>query len=893
MLASGSESLVGHTWFVLNAPDGAKSYGFAPAIHGDPLGPGTVYTTDDENYTETSYSRSIALSEAQYSAINKFATECVNSDAFGDYDGIRNSCIDFVYTALRQVGMEAPPFINEGVVWPTWNTVLYDAILDNQSPMDPSALPDYTCSGGDISEGLHGRSTNDSLFGGFSGDWISGFDGNDLLRGGVGNDTLRGGSDNDILDGGVGYDHLYGGEGNDWLGYTASGFGNESQEEIHAAGNTYDGGTGADVLAGSVLHDTYIFRSGDGYDFVTTYGGGDELRLEPYRDLGNGGLSLEIPESAVSFSRDGLDVIVHVGANGDQVRIFRWFDKGEPTIDWRLGTVTLGSKTWTRAEIEASIQRKVGTEGDDVLTGDAGFSNSIQGLGGRDRLTAGGVGDLLDGGAGDDTLTGGAGVDTLQGGANNDTLNGRLNTDGSGDLFEGGAGNDVLYGTTGADTYHFALGDGMDTIVESANNTAIDRVVFTGIAFDDVVVSRSGTTLVITHNNSTDRLYVSGWYTTAGATANQIEEVQFSDRTLSAAELTAMGLVVQGRDDNTTTETLTGLGGFKNEIHGKGGADRLSAGNLGDLLDGGVGNDTLYGGAGKDTLQGGADNDLLQGAVNSDGSGDVFEGGTGTDQLVGTSGADRYVINAGDGMDYIRDIYAGSAQDVLELNVGGNITVSRSGTALILKNEAGEGATIWDWYTYPGTTSNQIEQVTGTLAASAAELTAMGLVVQGNDTNTTTEELYGLTGFKNEIHGNGGVDRLQAGNLGDLLDGGVGNDTLNGGSGNDILAGGTGNDAINGGAGNDTFRYSLWDGLDILTDSAGTGDTLDMSAIPGDYLHFWKQNADLFIQVGDGTDGVIVKNQFGTGTTQVDIILVGGGALSAAQVAGMAEDWPA
>lgn len=48
-LAEGGSSSVGHTWFVLSDGNSSQSYGFAPAVHGQPFGPGTVYTTDDTN----------------------------------------------------------------------------------------------------------------------------------------------------------------------------------------------------------------------------------------------------------------------------------------------------------------------------------------------------------------------------------------------------------------------------------------------------------------------------------------------------------------------------------------------------------------------------------------------------------------------------------------------------------------------------------------------------------------------------------------------------------------------------------------------------------------------------------------------------------------------------
>ena len=54
----------------------------------------------------------------------------------------------------------------------------------------------------------------------------------------------------------------------------------------------------------------------------------------------------------------------------------------------------------------------VGTEGDDILRGDA-TDNEIQGLGGNDQLSGLGGDDTLEGGAGNDTISGGSGDDTV------------------------------------------------------------------------------------------------------------------------------------------------------------------------------------------------------------------------------------------------------------------------------------------------------------------------------------------------------------------------------------------------------------------------------------------------------------------------------------------------
>ena len=90
-----------------------------------------------------------------------------------------------------------------------------------------------------------------------------------------------------------------------------------------------------------------------------------------------------------------------------------------------------------------------------------------------DELQGGDGNDLLSGDAGDDRLFGQAGDDTLYGDEGNDSLAGNDGNDSlvggvGNDILEGGKGSDVLVGGAGHDTYNFSLGDGQDTITDTA-----------------------------------------------------------------------------------------------------------------------------------------------------------------------------------------------------------------------------------------------------------------------------------------------------------------------------------------------------------------------------------------------------------------------------------------
>lgn len=79
------------------------------------------------------------------------------------------------------------------------------------------------------------------------------------------------------------------------------------------------------------------------------------------------------------------------------------------------------------------------TNGDDVILGTPG-PDTINGLGGNDRICSGDRGDTVDGGPGNDRIFGFKGSDTLSGGTENDRV-------------VGGKGTDVCNGNAGTDTH--------------------------------------------------------------------------------------------------------------------------------------------------------------------------------------------------------------------------------------------------------------------------------------------------------------------------------------------------------------------------------------------------------------------------------------------------------
>lgn len=82
------------------------------------------------------------------------------------------------------------------------------------------------------------------------------------------------------------------------------------------------------------------------------------------------------------------------------------------TVDLTGGQTAFGDGSDADGDTISNFESIIGSEFNDILTGNNGF-NVLDGGGDDDVLDGGGGGDILIGGAGDDMLTGGGGGDTF------------------------------------------------------------------------------------------------------------------------------------------------------------------------------------------------------------------------------------------------------------------------------------------------------------------------------------------------------------------------------------------------------------------------------------------------------------------------------------------------
>ncbi len=283
-----------------------------------------------------------------------------------------------------------------------------------------------------------------------------------------------------------------------------------------------------------------------------------------------------------------------------------------------------------------------------------------------------------------------------------------------------------------------------------------------------------------------------------------------------------MYVMVELALDSTTASTFTGadvqvdyvhaysLDGSAASVTGGSGADTLTDAAGAQTLTGNAGNDSYYvsnsittvveaTGGGTDTVNASinytlgdnVENLVLTGAATT-GTGNALNNAITGNALANilTGGAGNDTIDGGAGAD---TMYGGRGNDVF--------TVDNAGDRVI--EYVGEGTdTVISSIDYVAPANIETLQLTGAARVGTANDT--GMTLRGND-------------------------------LGDTLTGGAGGDQIIGGAGNDRIEGGAGWDKMTGGAGNDVFVVRAGFTGDVITDFDVTHDRIDWSALAKAY----------------------------------------------------------
>ncbi|WP_029004240.1 calcium-binding protein [Azorhizobium doebereinerae] len=222
-----------------------------------------------------------------------------------------------------------------------------------------------------------------------------------------------------------------------------------------------------DVLVGREGNDVIVAYAGSGADYLEGDGGNDTL-------VGNGGDDVLTGGTGEDSLHGGAGADLLIGGDGIDTADYSGLVSG-PQVGVSVNLATgEGAGGDAEGDLLFGIENITGTNGADVLVGDAGDNTIYVGSGQYHAV------DVVDAGVGDDTVIIGAGAAIADGGAGNDqvviaftqatgvtfsfsdgaTANGTtftnfesmnvFGTQGS-DTFYGGAGEDILYGGAGRD----------------------------------------------------------------------------------------------------------------------------------------------------------------------------------------------------------------------------------------------------------------------------------------------------------------------------------------------------------------------------------------------------------------------------------------------------------
>ena len=724
---------------------------------------------------------------------------------------------------------------------------------------------DNTRSGDDV---LYGGDGADQLFGDIGermendatagNDLIYGGDGTDLLYGDAGSvDNGNGGADS--LFGGIGSDTAFGGSG----------------------GDTLSGDGANDTVYGGAGDDTFLYRIGDGRDFVD--GGADTDTA-----IANGTAAMEawfLETPAEYIARVGVQPSPRFDVNTEFVlsvgtTVVQEFDNIENvTVNSNGGGDSFDvSGNFTGTALLTSTVVFNGDDAINLVNASRVLSNHrvvAFGLGANDTLTGGSGSDLLYGGAQDDILQG-DGNSVVMPPAAQEIVTGNPGGNQSNAQDLSAFGPNVLVTATGSNQFDFysfsvATADTLVVIETPATNFGIE--IFLYDAAGNLIAANND----FRPNEAPNLDFRARIVETlaAGTYFVVVAEFDSSDDGV-AGNFMPVGNVLEADDTYSLSVIIGGavLGAFNHDsLFGGAGTDRvigdaLSISGLNSI----AGSDLIYGGDGSDILFGDAPEKLLDNAV---GGNDTVFGENGDDQIYGDAGDELDgrsrggddLLYGGMGND---DVFGDSGDDVQDDTgragtVAGNDTIFGGPGSDTLRGDTGDDLV--------SQAAGGSDTIFGGPGADVIFGDAEDDVGQGTDSGSVAGD--------DLIYGEGGNDVI-SGDAGDDL-GNDSTDSVTGGA--DTVFGGPGSDVIYGDAVDDIRGISTQSGNDLLYGNANadtiygdTGNNIEQGAMGGADRIFGGGGGDLLYGDMGGADNGFGGNDSLFGGNGADTLIGNSGA---------------
>ena len=409
--------------------------------------------------------------------------------------------------------------------------------------------------------------------------------------------------------------------------------------------------------------DDNTYEGGDEDSRINGRGGDDNLSGGGGRDKITGGTGNDILDGGADNDRlrggEGADTLL--GGEGRDTAVYSRSGSGV-NVSLELG---LGSGGSAEGDTLAEVENLVGSDYDDVLSGDAN-NNKLTGRDGNDVLL---------GGAGDDRIIGGAGSDTIDGGEGEDWA---IYTMTAADLYESSVGTastaealEALFDPEVINGVQVDLAAGIASGLIGEGDTLANVENVKGGDLNDLLIGDEQSNKLF-GGDGQDQLFGGGGddFLRGGEGRDNLDGGDGSDWALYQ---TAAHGIIANLEEGFVREAvlefddgeliITSEGGSSSRIDTLTSMENIVGSDFADVITGNEednqfrgrgGDDELAGGGGNDDLRGGEGNDMLNGG---DGD-DRLSGGTGDDILTGGFGSDTFVFREGFGSDIITDFDA-------------------------------------------------------------------------------------------------------------------------------------------------------------------------------------------------------------------------------------------